>query len=242
MPEVSVNPRIQSPVQQDEEHVYHPSQNGFTNGRTHSSNNENHFVSHINTNDKRTNPSKHSSHHHHHIKVEPTGTFKRTGTSLAQQQQQISEVEPSTNTQRSTIGPIHIVVPSAKDSSNEGYVDREHTRAQSSTPVNVHTQNDSTSTLKYHENHHERKRNSITPPPSPATRELNRIWKKQRNKYSNRVVTTNVSDRRTTKARRPPGRLKLYKDETETETTATETQSKDEGLLKTNIESSKEFI
>ena len=228
LPEVSVNPRIQSPVQQDDEQFHQLSQNGFTNGHVHSSANENHFISHIPTNDKRSNSSKHPS--HHHIKVEPTNTFKRT------------HIQPSATIQRSTIGPIHIVVPSGKDPHGEGYTDREHVRTRSSTPVNIHTQNDSTSTLKYYEHQQERKKNSITPPPSPATQELNRIWKKQRNKYSNRLLITNVPDRRTTKGRRPPGRLKNYEDETETETTATETQSKDEGLLKTNIESSNEFI
>lgn len=218
LPEVSVNPHIQSPVQQSDEQ----SDNGFANGRMHPSGNENHFVTHLNIEEKRSNHSKHPP--HQHIQVEPTQTFKRTGVSL--KQNPAADVEPSAGIQRSTTGSINIVVSPAKDSLNEGYLERDHIRTQSSTPVNAHAHNDSTSTLKYHE-----RRTSITPPPSPATQELNRIWKKQRNKYSSQLIT-NVPDHRTTKARRPSGRLKHYEDETETETTATETQSKDEGSLK----------
>ena len=224
LPEVSVNPHIQSPVQQSDEQSYEPAQNGFANGRMHSSGNENHFVTHLNIEEKRTNHSKHPPPPHHHIQVEPAQTFKRTGVSL--KQHPVADVEPSATIQRSTTGSINIVVPSTKDSLNEAYLDRDHVRTQSSTPVNAHAHNDSTSTLKYHE-----RRTSLTPPPSPATQELNRIWKKQRNKYASQLIT-NVPDRRTTKSRRPSGRLKHYEDETETETTATETQSKDEGSLK----------
>lgn len=226
---MSVNPHIQSPVQQNDEPSYEPAQNGLVNGRMHSPASENHFITHLNIEEKRTHHPKQPP-HHHHIQVEPIQTFKRT-TGTSTKPNPVSDIEAYTNIQRSTTGSINIVVSPAKDSLNEAYLDREHVRTQSSTPVNAHTPNDSTSTLKFHENAQERRRISITPPPSPATQELNRIWKKQRNKYSSQLLTT-VSDRRTTKARRPPGRLKNYEDESETETTATETQSKDEGSLK----------
>lgn len=71
--------------------------------------------------------------------------------------------------------------------------------------------------------------NSWTPPPSPSTKELNRVWKKQRNKYSIRTATAALVTRKNSKNHRPPGRLKNYGDDSESESTATETPSKDEG-------------
>jgi hypothetical protein len=98
------------------------------------------------------------------------------------------------------------------------------------------TNNDTSSTLKQYENQYETNQNSRTPPPpSPTTRELNRVWKKQKNKGSTRPTTVGLTTRKILKPNRPPGRLKNYGDETDTETTATETQSKDEGMSRTNI-------
>jgi hypothetical protein len=97
------------------------------------------------------------------------------------------------------------------------------------------TNNDTSSTLKQYENQYETNQNLRTPPPSPTTRELNRVWKKQKNKGSTRPTTVGLTTRKILKPNRPPGRLKNYGDETDTETTATETQSKDEGMSRTNI-------
>jgi hypothetical protein len=71
--------------------------------------------------------------------------------------------------------------------------------------------------------------NSSTPPPSPSSKELNRIWKKQRNKYSIRTATAALVNRKNSKILRPPGRLKNYGDDSDSETTTTETQSKEDG-------------
>jgi hypothetical protein len=69
----------------------------------------------------------------------------------------------------------------------------------------------------------------MTPPPSPVTQELNHIWKRHRNKYSIRSPASSLIGRKTSRTNRPPGRLKNYRDESNSETTATENQSKDEG-------------
>jgi hypothetical protein len=116
-------------------------------------------------------------------------------------------------------------------------MERDNTGAHLMTIESTQTNNDSSSTLKQYENQHGRNKNSRTPPSSPVTQEVNRVWKKQKNKCSFHPTTVTSSMRKITKPNRPPGRLKNYGDETDTETTATETQSKDEGMLRTNIES-----
>ena len=98
---------------------------------------------------------------------------------------------------------------------------------------NTNNDNDSTSTLKQYEHQHEGMRhppNSSTPPPSPSSKELNRLWKKQRNKYSIRTATAALVTHKNSKNRRPPGRLKNYGDDSDSESTATETPSKDDGM------------
>jgi hypothetical protein len=137
--------------------------------------------------------------------------------------------------QRSTLGPnstTNIALSSTKDPLNEAYIERDNTGAQLLTTMDTQTNNDndSTSTLKQYDTDHERKTNTLTPPPSPATQELNRIWKKQRNKYPLRSMAAILTGRRPSKTNRPPGRLKNYDDESGSETTATETQSKDDGM------------
>jgi len=71
--------------------------------------------------------------------------------------------------------------------------------------------------------------NSSTPPPSPSSKELNRIWKKQRNKYSIRTTAAALVNRKNSKNSRPPGRLNNYADDSDSETTATESHSKEDG-------------
>ena len=122
----------------------------------------------------------------------------------------------------------------AKDPLNEAYIERENARAKLLNVESRHTNNDndSTSTLKQYENQQDKMRNptnSLTPPPSPSTKELNRVWKKQRNKYSIRTATAALVTRKSSRNHRPPGRLKNYGDDSESESTATETPSKDDG-------------
>ena len=115
---------------------------------------------------------------------------------------------------------------------NEAYIERENVRAQLLNVENTHTNNDSTSTLKQYENRQEKMKNapnSLTPPPSPSSKELHRAWKKQRNKYSIRAATAALVSRKNSKSHRPPGRLKNYGDDSDSESTPTETQSKEDG-------------
>ncbi len=234
LPEVSVNPHIQSSVQKNGEQIlqiHEPISNGLSNDQIHSLIHENHSKNH------------HHHHHHHHIRVEPTNTFKQTSSPI--KHQQIADVHPNliVQHQRAILAPdstTNIVLSTPNDPLNEAYIDRDNLGGQLLVPVNTHTNNENDSTLKYYDNQQERRENLITPPPSPATQELNRVWKKQRNKYSTRSATANLAARKTSKPHRPPGRLKHYDDESGTETT--ETQSKDEGMLRINIESSKELI
>jgi hypothetical protein len=72
-------------------------------------------------------------------------------------------------------------------------------------------------------------KNTSTPPPSPSSKELNRVWKKQRNKYSIRTATAALVTQKNSQNHRPPSRLKNYGDDSDSETTATETQSKEDG-------------
>jgi len=223
-----VNPHIQSPVQKNGEQIpqlHELTQNGLSNDQIHSQIHENDFISDMNTNEKY--PNHH--HYHHHIQVEPKTRFKRTSSPI--KHQQIVDVQPNiiVQHQRSTLGTnstTNIVHSSTQDPLNEAYIER------TNSGVNTYTNNnnDSSSTLKQYESQQERKKNSLTPPPSPVTQELNRFWKKQRNRYSTRSMTANLADRKTSKTHRPPGRLKNYEDESNSETTATETQSKDEGI------------
>ncbi len=220
LPEVSVNPHIQSSVQKNGEQVlqiHEPISNGLSNDQIHLPMHDNH------------------SKRRHHIQVEPTNTFKRTASPM--KHQQIADVHPNliVHHQRAILTPnstANIVPTNPKNSLNEAYVVRDNPTRQLLTPVNTHinNENDSASTLKYYENQQENMKNLITPPPSPATQELDRIWKKHRNKYSTRSGTASLAARRTSRHHRPPGRLKHYDDESGTETT--ETQSKDEGMLK----------
>jgi hypothetical protein len=158
--------------------------------------------------------------------------------------QQIVDVQPNiiVQHQRPTPRPtsaVNILHPSTttKDPLNEAYIEREHARAQLLNVESTHTNNDndSTSTLKQYENQQEKMKNapnSSTPPPSPSSKELNRAWRKQRNKYSIRSATAALVSRRNSKNHRPPGRLKNYGDDSDSESTATETQSKDDGTPK----------
>ncbi len=226
LPEVSVNPHIQSSVQKNGEQVlqiHEPISNSSSNDQIHSPRHENNL------------DENHSKHHHHHIKVEPANTFKRTASPI--RHQQIADVHPNliVQHQRPTLAPnstANNVLSTVKDPFNEAYIDRDNIGAQLLTTVNTHTNNDndSTSTLKYYENQEERRESLITPPPSPITQELNRVWKNGRHKYSIRSTTSSLVDYKTSKPHRPPGRLKNYEDESGTETTATETQSKDDGM------------
>ncbi len=176
---------------------------------------------------------------HHHIQVEPTNTLKRTPSPI--KSQQIVDVQPNIivqhhrptsrlNTETNIIHPT-----TTKDPLNEAYIERDYVRAQviNVESTNTNNDNDSTSTLKQYEHQHEGMRhppNSSTPPPSPSSKELNRLWKKQRNKYSIRTATAALVTRKNSKNRRPPGRLKNYGDDSESESTATETPSKDDGM------------
>lgn len=231
---------MQSAVQKTSEqlpHLREPSQNGFSNDQIHSSIYEHHFIPPtISTNEKHTNyhHSHPYHHHHHHIQVEPKNTFRRISSPV--KHQQIVDVQPNiiVQHQRSALGSnslVNLVQSSTKDPFNEAYLERENTGLPLLTTVNTHrtNDNDTTLTLKQSENQHERRKTSMTPPPSPATQELNRIWKKQKGKYPIRSATLNLTGRKNSKGNRPPGRLKNYEDETNSETTATETQSKDGG-------------
>lgn len=224
-----MNPHIQSSVQKTGEQLRESSQNGFSNDRIHSPIYENHFNPHIIPNEKRTN------YHHHHIQVEPKNTFRRISSPI--KHQQIVDVQPDiiVQHQRSTFGSnslTNLAQQSAKDQLNEAYIERENNGAQLLTNVNTHmtNNNDSTSTLKQSDSQHEKRKTSMTPPSSPVTQELNRIWKKQRNKYPIRPTIVNLTGRKNSKTNRPSGRLKNYEDGSNSETTATETQSKDDGM------------
>ena len=193
------------------------------------------FISNFNSGETHTN--------HHHIQVEPSNTFKRLSSPI--KSQQIVDVQPNiiVQHQRPISRPnssANIYQPSiiTKDPLNEAYIERDSTGVQILNVESTHTNNDndSTSTLKHYENHQDKMKNlpnSSTPPPSPSSKELNRIWKKQRNKYSIRTATGCFSTTRVEKTvkiqRRPPGRLKNYGDDSDSETTTTETQSKEDG-------------
>ncbi|CAF3879730.1 unnamed protein product [Rotaria sp. Silwood1] len=218
LPEVSVNPQIQSTLQQNTDqlpYLHEPIQN----------------------------VEKYSNHHHHHhIQVEPTNTIKRISSTA--KSQQIVDVQPtiivqhqrptsSTSRPNSAANLIQPPPPSTttitKDPLNEAYIERDNNRPQILTVETINN-NDSTSTLKQYENKQERISNlpnSLTPPPSPSNKESNRLWRKQRNKYSIKPNPTNIINRKISKTNRPPARLKNYDSDSDSETTATETQSKE---------------
>lgn len=213
MPEVSVNPHVQGTLQRKTEQtlqLYDPMANGLSNKHHRS--------------DSHEKSATRTRYGHQHIQVEPTDTFKRTASPI--RHLNIADIQPNriVQHQRSSLGG---------NPWNGAYVEREHTGAHLSNPVNTHAMNtdsnDSTSTLKQYENRRERKQNRLTPPSSPTMPESNRLWKKPRPKYAFRPLAINGSTRKSSRVRRPPGRLKNYGDESDTETTATETRSRNEG-------------
>jgi hypothetical protein len=229
VPEVSVNPHMQSSVQANNDQLtysHEPTQNGLLNDHIRSQSRENYFILNSNSGETHTN--------HHHIQVEPTNTLKRTSSPI--KSSQIIDVQPNiiVQHQRPTSRPNSAANILTKDPLNEAYIERDNTRTHLLNVESRHTNNDndSTSTLKQYENQQKGNKNPpnlSTPPPSPSSKELNRIWKKQRNKYSFRSATAGIVTRRNTKNHRPPGRLKNYGDDSESETTATETPSREEG-------------
>lgn len=209
LPEVSVNPQIQSSVQQNTDQLP--------------------YLHEQLSNDMHTN--------HHHIQVEPTNTLKRLSSPI--KSQQIIDVQPNiiVQHQRSTsrlTSESNTLQSTTKDPLNEAYIERDHLRTQTLNVESTHINNgnDSTSTLKQYENQQNKMKNLpnlSTPPPSPSSRELGRAWKKPRYKYSIRTATAALVTRKNSKNHRPPGRLKNYGDDSESETTATENQSKEDG-------------
>ncbi|CAF4348203.1 unnamed protein product [Rotaria sp. Silwood2] len=215
--EVSVNPQIQSSLQQNPDqlpYLHEPIQN----------------------------VEKYSN--HHHIQVEPTNTTKRISSSI--KAQQIIDVQPTIIVQHqrptsSTSRPnsaANIILPSTtKDPLNEAYIERDKLTVENVKNNNNNNNNDSTSTLKQYENQQEKIRNlpnSSTPPPSPSNKESNHLWRKQRNKYSIKTNATTLINRKNTKTIRPPARLKNYDSDSDSdsETTATETQSKEDDIAR----------
>lgn len=236
-----MNPQIQSSVHQNNDqflHLHEPMQNGISYNLCHMKSHENRFILNVNSGEKHTN--------HHHIQVEPTSTLKRPTSTI--KSPQIIDVQPTvivqhqrpTSSSSRPNSAATVLLPTTnKDPLNEAYIDRNNNRAQvlivESTNTNTND-NDSTSTLKQHENQQERTKNpphSTTPPPSPSNKEFNRLWRRQRNKHSFKVMTAAVTARKNPKSHRPPARLKNYGDDSDSETTATETNSKDEGKFET---------
>ncbi|CAF0840307.1 unnamed protein product [Rotaria sordida] len=203
LPEVSVNPHIQSSVPKTNEQIsqiHEPIQNGeqYTN--------------------------------HHHIQVEPIDTFKRILS--PNHHQQIVDVQPNIIVQHRRSTPqiysaTNIRQPTKDDPLNEAYVERDNTGVQLLTigSTNTNMNNDSTSTLKRYTNQQATHNNSITPPSSPTTQELNNIWRKQKNKHSTTFTRAASGIRQHRKTHRPSCRLKHYGEGSDSETTATEIQS-----------------
>lgn len=173
--------------------------------------------------------------HHHHIHVNPTNTLKRISSPV--KSSQVVDIQPNVivQHQRPASRPnsaANTLASSNKDPLNDAYIERDNARAN---PIHVaNRDDDSTPTLKKYENAAENARATAaarvnTPPPSPSTKELTRLLKKQRNKYSIKTATAAIVTRRGNKNHRPPGRLKNYDDDSESGSTATETQSRDDG-------------
>jgi len=226
LPEVSVNPQIQSTLQKNTEQLvqyYEQIPNGSSNKPYRSDSQNNYRLSNLNTNDK------HLRHRHHHIQVEPTDTFKRTSSPV--KHQHIVDVQPNiiVQHQRSTQGTT------AANPLNDVYIERENTGIHLLSTLNAgmnSNNNNNNNNNNDDENLRKKKKTLMAPPSSPTAQEINRIWKKSRHKYSFQAINSNGTSRKTARGRRPPGRLKNYGDESDTETTATETQSKDEGSCK----------
>lgn len=209
---------------------------------------KNKLILYLNLGEKYTN-----HHHHHHIQVEPTNTLKRSTSSM--KPQQIVDIQPTIivqhqrpsssisrpNSAANILTSSTTTTTTTKDPLNEAYIDRDNIRSQvltvdSNNDNNNNNANDSTSTLKQYENQKERMnnpQNASTPPPSPSNKESNRLWKRQRNKYSTKINAAGLVARKNSKQNRPPARLKNYEEDSDSETTATETQSREDG--KSNI-------
>ncbi|CAF1054645.1 unnamed protein product [Adineta ricciae] len=225
LPEVSINPHIQSAVPTNDESLT----NGLPNEQTRPEIHESYAISNTNLGEKYTN--------HHHIQVEPIGTFKRPSSPV--KSQQVIDIRPNVvvQHQRSTSKSdfdANNRYSSAKHPLSNGHVERNHIngeyQSQENTPTNNETE--STSTLKRYIEQEREGRTSLVSPPSPVTQELNRIWKKQRNRFVIRSPAGSLSHRKSSKTHRPSGRLKNYDDESDSETTATETQSREEELVR----------
>ena len=222
-----MNPHIQSLVHNVEQSLQtqEPIQNGLLGDHIRSQIPENHLT---NTDESHTNC--------HHIQTEPTNTFERILSPV--KHRQIIDVQPNITVeyQRSTSKPSTVsntLLRTTENPLNDGYIGEDNTDTQILTIESIHTimNNDSSSTLKQYSTQQERSKHLITPPSSPATHELNRIWEKQENK-SLKSRTTALTNRKNTKLNRPPCRLKNYGDKSDSDTTATETQNQDVGKLK----------
>ncbi|UJR33689.1 hypothetical protein I4U23_021118 [Adineta vaga] len=228
LPEVSINPHIQSAVQRNDDQLsqlHEPISNGLSDEQLRSQIHENYSISNTNIGEKYTN--------HHHIQVEPINTFKRPASPV--KAQQVIDIHPNVivQHQRPTSGSdfnANNRRSSGKHLLENIYSERDDLGSQYFSKETTQTEN--TSTSKQYMNQQQRSKSSLTSPPSPATQELNRIWKKQRNRFVIRSSSGSLSNRKSSKAHRPPGRLKNYDDESDSETTATETHSREEDMAR----------
>ena len=227
-----MNPQIQSAIQTTNEGngFSHDSiANGMNDDRLRSQTRVREYLSNLNSGDTHTN--------HLHIQVTPSNPIKRIASPI--KTQQVVDIQPSiiVQHQRPTSRPgsaANILTVTNKDPLNEAYIERENARAQVANVENGNTNrdNDSTSTLKQYDDPSNKNRHhskSPSPPPSPSAKELNRLWKKQRSKYSFKTAAAAIVSRSTPKGQRPPGRLKNYDDDSGSESTATETPTRDDG-------------
>ena len=222
LPEVSVDPQIQSAVQPMHDRSplsYDLMQNSFSAKHTKDPV--------LNFNAVETYAT------HHQIQVIPSSKSKRMPSPIPHQPPVdpqprivIQHQRPSSRQSSTT----KTFAPPRRDSSDEADAGTDDTvRAQMVTGGQARpTRRDgSASTVRTHGNSHERTVNHFAVPPrSQSIQELNveRAQQQQQDSYSGKVGT-DVS----TKRARPPGRLKNYGDASESNSASTEVRSREEG-------------
>ncbi|CAF0812147.1 unnamed protein product [Didymodactylos carnosus] len=221
LPEVSVNPRIKSTVQQTQQ--LHRSANNSSDEQLQarelyiipgSSVNNSESQKHtIQVEQQRSSSNERSS-----PPLSPV-TNKNPRVQIVDVQQQQSRSRPDYAANN---------LPMANNKLNDAYHEKESEVQTPSTQFTVENETDSTSTLVGMKQNDKNGGDGSTPPPSPATKELNRVWKKHRNKYSIKTVTSTLIARKNIRTHRPPCRLKNYGEQTDDSESITDTQSKEE--------------
>jgi hypothetical protein len=228
LPEVSVNPHIQSVVQETNESTladHEKRSNDLFDQHSRSQSRTRNHLFNDNSNATTVN--------HRHVHVTPTNVPKRVASPI---KTQIITVKPNLTVQyqRTTTRPdsaTNIRVPLPNDLLNEAYIERDHVRTHVTTTDRTNPTHGNGNGLarRQQDDQYERNRNTpnlLTPASSPLPNASdNHRWKTSRSDYPNEVSSKQTNRR----DQRAPSRLKNYADGSGSTNETTEIVGSDAG-------------